>query len=144
MAKKIVVTRGTVTVLKKTGKGESAKTEKVTLGPGDPVGSLISKKEKDAMIEDGTLGYAEDLAGAVVDTGDLAAELARETQRADDATKAAAEAIEAKKTAESLAAKADEARKSAEESYQKATAEIEQLKKDLAAAEAKSKTAASK
>ncbi len=136
MAKKVIVINGTVTAIKK-AKTKGAEPERVTLVPGDPVGTLISKEEIKELMEAGTLGYAEDLGDEKIDLGDIAAELAGERQRADDATKAAAKAKEEKEEAENLAAKAGTDLKAAEDSLTKANKEIEGLKADLLAANKK-------
>lgn len=136
MAKKVIVISGTITAIKK-GKGKDAEAERVTLKPGDPVGTLISKEEQKDLIEAGTLGYAEDLSTEQIDLGDIAAELAGERQRAEDATKAAEKAKLAQGEAENLAAKAGTDLKAAEDSLGEANGEIDRLKAELLAANKK-------
>lgn len=107
MAKKIIVLQGTLTTKKKITSGDNkGEFEKVSIGPGDPVGSLLTKKEKDELIEQGVLGYADERITGSADLSELEGELAAQTQRADDATKAAEDAKAAQKIAEDLATKA--------------------------------------
>lgn len=137
MVKKIIVLRGTVKVLKKIASGpKKGEMQKVTLGPGDPVGSLIKKDEKDRLIDEGVLGYADDLNSgeSVIDSSELAGELEASNQKLADSEKALIETQEKLDAALKDLAAAEGERDEAKDLAGKASQTIAGLESDLKAA----------